>query len=97
MIGRSGRRRGAVAGTPVSGLAPGCLFATVSTLATCLLLFVNGGLVAAICSAASRSGVSILSNTGVHQFFLFVGPVVLVVIQWMMIDYVTSRIRRGPS
>ena len=79
-----------------SGMAQGCLFATASTLLTCFLLFINGGLVSAICNAALASGVSIMRTTGVHQFCLFVGPVVLVVIQWMMIDYVINRLRRWP-
>lgn len=79
-----------------SGMAQGCFFATASTLITCFLLFINGGLMAAICNAALRSGVAFMRTTGVHQFCLFVGPVVLVVIQWMMIDYVVNRVRRWP-
>lgn len=79
-----------------SGMLQGCLFATASTLLTCFMLFINGGLVAAICNAALRSGANIMRTQGVHQFCLFVGPVVLVVIQWMMIDYVVNRVRRWP-
>ena len=79
-----------------SGLAQGCVFATASTLITCVLLFINGGLMAAICNAALRSGVVFMRTTGVQQFCLFVGSVLLVVIQWIMIDYVVNRVRRWP-
>lgn len=79
-----------------SGMAQGCLFATGATVLTCIMLFVNGGLVAALCNAALASNVAIMRTSGVHQFCLFVGPVVLVVLEWMMIDYVVNRLRRWP-
>jgi hypothetical protein len=81
--------------TSTTGTGAGCFLAAISTLVTCLLLFVNGGLIAAICSALIRSGSTTLANAGVNQFVLFCGPVVLVVIEWIMIDYVVSRFRRS--
>ena len=75
-------------------ISRGFLFAVGSTLLTCFLLFINGGLVSAICNAAILANLAGMQTAGVHQFLLFVGPVFLVVIQWMMIDYVTSRLRR---
>lgn len=78
------------------GIANGCLFAIASTLVTCLLLFINGGLVAAICEVTMDSGPIWLTDSRTVQFVLFVGPVCLVVVQWVMIDYVISRMRRLP-
>lgn len=78
------------------GIPRGCAFALASTLLTCGLLFINGALVSALCTAASDSWPTLLSDHRVLQFLLFVGPVVLVIIEWMMIDYVVSRMRRQP-
>lgn len=78
------------------GIPRGCAFALASTLLTCGLLFINGALVSALCTAASDSWPALLSDHRVLQFLLFVGPVVLVIIEWMMIDYVVSRMRRQP-
>ena len=79
----------------VTGMGLGCLFAIASTLLTCLLLFINGGLVQAAYAMLTPSGPAILRDAKVSQFVLFVGPVLLVVIEWVMIDFVTSRLRRS--
>ena len=86
---------------PGVGLTSGCLFALASTLITCLLLFINGGLVAAICDSVMGPDEQIITllstdSNGVIQFILFVGPVLLVIVEWMMIDFVIDRIRRWP-
>jgi hypothetical protein len=78
------------------GTHRGCVFALASTLLTCGLLFINGGLVSALCDAARESWPGWFEEYRVDQFLFFVGPVLLVVIQWMMIDYVVSRVRRHP-
>lgn len=79
-----------------SGIGPGCLFAATSTVVTCMLLFINGSMVTAIYSAVAETGPAVMHDPRLIQFVLFVGPVLLVVAQWVMIDYVLSRLRRSP-
>lgn len=74
----------------------GCLFVVASTLLTCLLLFFNGGLVQAAYAMIAPSGPALMQNPRVSQFVLFLGPVLLVVIEWVMIDFVIGRLRRSP-
>ena len=69
----------------------GCLMAFGSALLTCLMLFINGSLVMALLTAFSTSGPSWVSKPEFAQFMLFLTPVALVVVQWMMIDYVRTR------
>ncbi|MGB7325095.1 MAG: hypothetical protein WBD31_09500 [Rubripirellula sp.] len=77
-----------------STMTAGCLLAIGSALVTSLMLFINGSLVMAVISAAQRSGPSWAANVQLSQFLLFTIPVVLVVIEWMMIDYVRTRTRQ---
>ncbi len=79
-----------------TGISHGCLFAVIATLITCGMLFINGAIVRALCDAAADPWPRVFGDHRVEQFIYFVGPVVLVVIQWMMIDYVISRVRRWP-
>lgn len=69
----------------------GCGLALASALVTSLLLFVNGALVIGILAVFARSGPSWASNRELSQFLLFTLPVALVVVQWIMIDYVRTR------
>jgi hypothetical protein len=71
----------------------GCVMAFGSALLTCLMLFVNGSLVMAILTALARNGPPWLSKPEFLQFMLFLVPVLLVVAEWMMIDYVRTRLR----
>lgn len=87
-----GESRGAV--------AAGCLFSLASAALTCGLLFINGSLVLAILQVVGAAGFDPLASDqheGLVQFALFVLPVALVVIQWMMIDYVRTRFRSRSS
>ncbi|NNE00031.1 MAG: hypothetical protein HKN47_22150 [Pirellulaceae bacterium] len=77
-----------------TGVLPGCLFALTSALVTCAMLFVNGSLVLAFLKAFSKSGFQWAREPGVMQFLLLLIPVLLVVIQWKMIDYIRGRFRR---
>ncbi len=79
-------------------MTAGCLLALGSALLTCLMLFINGSLVMALLAAFASSGPSWATKPEFSQFVLFLLPVVLVVIQWMMIDYVRTRFRqRSPE
>lgn len=82
--------------SPAMGIGPGCLYAATSTAVTCVLLFINGSMVTAIYSAAAETGPAVMHDPRLIQFVLFVGPVLLVVAEWMMIDYVLGRLRRSP-
>ncbi len=75
----------------------GSLIATGSALLTGFLLFINGSLVMAILAALAQSGPKWLSKPAFSQFMLFAMPVLLVVVEWMMIDYVRARLRQRPS
>lgn len=74
-------------------LLAGCLMTLVSASITGLLLFLNGSLVMALLTAFSASGPSWAKKPAFSQFVLFSLPVALVVIQWMMIDYLRTRFR----
>lgn len=78
-----------------SGAAAGCLFGLASTLVTGVLLFLNGALVLAVFQTLAPTGPEWMQKPEVMQFSLFVAPVVLVVLQWMMIDYLRHHLRRS--
>lgn len=78
-------------------MTAGCLMALGSAVVTCVLLFVNGSLVLAMLTAFSSSGPSWVRKPEFSQFMLFSMPVVLVVVQWMMIDYVRTRFSQRSS
>ncbi len=72
----------------------GCAIGIGSALFTCFLLYLNGSLVLAVISALQVSGDTWFEDERVAQCALFLLPVVLVVIEWMMIDYVRTRFVR---
>lgn len=73
-------------------LTYGCLFATLSALVTALMLLVNGSLVMAVLTSLTKNDVPLVSNLKFSQFLLFTIPVVMAIGQWMMIDYVRTRL-----
>ena len=81
-------------GDPPSPLATGCLLALGSALLTCLMLFINGSLVMGILTALASSGPPWLAGEKFRQFALFSLPVLLAIVQWMMIDYLRTRLSR---
>jgi hypothetical protein len=72
----------------------GCLYATISALVTSLMLLINGSFVMAILSALTINELPLVSNPRFSQFLLFTIPVLMAVGQWMMIDYVRTRLLR---
>lgn len=84
--------------SPESGgsatIAAGCLIAGSVALLTCLMLFVNGSLVLAILTALEGQGPRWFRDPRVSQFLLFAVPVLLVVVQWKLIDYLRRKLRR---
>jgi hypothetical protein len=72
----------------------GCAIGIGSALFTCFLLYLNGSLVLAVISALSQADETWQKNEQVVQCFLFIVPIILVVIEWMMIDYIRTRFLR---
>ena len=77
-----------------STIAPGCVFALASALVTCLLLFVNGSLALAFLKALAKSGSGWAHDPRLMQFVLLFLPVILVVIEWAIFDYVRRKVWR---
>jgi len=65
-----------------------------SALVSCVLLFLNGGMTMALINAAGERGHNWVTNDRITQFLVLFGPVLLLVIQWSMIDYLRSRLQR---
>jgi hypothetical protein len=79
---------------PLADFAGGCLTSLSSVVLSCGLLLLNGAFVMASLSAFSAAGVSWFENEKVSQFLLFGGPVALLIVQWMMLDYLRFLWRR---
>ena len=80
---------------PARVLPAGCLMMLLSAGVTCLMLLVNGSLVMAVLDSIPNNAPPWARKAEFVQFMLYLVPVLLVVIQWMMIDYIRSRFRRG--
>ena len=65
-------------------LLGGLLTTLGSALISCLLLIVNGALVLAIIAAVGATEPNLQT---ISQFLLFALPVALLIVEWMMIDY----------
>lgn len=72
----------------------GCAIGIGSALFTCLLLYLNGSFVLAVISALQGHEGTWFQDERVAQCTLFLVPVILVVVEWMMIDYVRTRFVR---
>jgi hypothetical protein len=77
-----------------SSVPAGCLYAFSSAIVTCVLLFLNGAIVMAFLRAVANSGAQWARNPRIMQFLLLLIPVILVVLQWMLLDYLRCRFRR---
>lgn len=69
----------------------GCMVALAWAVVACLLLFINGGLVLALLLEfeAEFDG-TWLRDERVAQLLVLIGPVVLLVMQWWLIDKLRS-------
>ncbi|GAA5508243.1 hypothetical protein Rcae01_03709 [Novipirellula caenicola] len=72
----------------------GCAATLGSVVVTCILLFFNASFVMALLTAVESKFPIWAKNAEASQFILFTMPLVLVVLQWMLIDYARSRFRR---
>lgn len=82
--------RAVVAGAQASG----CLLLALSALLSCGMLFLNGGVTMALINAAGERGYGWVNDDRITQFLVLVSPVLLLVAQWWMIDYLRSRFQR---
>ncbi|MEZ6089782.1 MAG: hypothetical protein R3C05_17490 [Pirellulaceae bacterium] len=64
------------------------LFALSSVAFGCLLLVLNGGVIAALYYSMAENGPGWMKHHSFAQFALFAGPVLLLVFQWSLIDLV---------
>lgn len=76
----------------------GCAFACGSAAITCLMLLINGSFVLAILDSIPNTAPAWVRKPEFLQFMLFLIPVLLVVVQWIVIDYVRGKFRpRDPD
>ena len=64
-----------------------------SAVITAGLLFIDGSFVMAATSVAKESGLEWIGRDDVSQTLIFMLAPLLVVVQWMMIDYLRRRLR----
>lgn len=79
-------------GSSTGWAAVGCLTTLCSAAVTTVLLFIDGSFVLAVVSMLARNQVPYMDDERVAQFLCFTLPVAMVVVQWMMIDYVRRRL-----
>ena len=80
--------------TPLSvPIWPSILSALFSAVVTCGLLFIDGSFVLAAVSVATENGMGWFDDARATQVAVFVLSPVLVILQWMMIDYLLRHVR----
>ena len=70
----------------------GCGFLLLTCIITCLLLLLNGILVTTLYNWFSPLGPDWLEREKVRQFALFVAPVLLILAEWWLVDFLVDRI-----
>ena len=77
----------------------GCARLVLACVAICLLLAVNGVLVAAMYTWVLQQGGHWVHESKIAQGLLFLGPVVLLFVEWRLFDLFAGRrsSRRAPS
>ena len=78
-----------------SGTLAACLTAMGSAVTTGFLLFLNGGVVLAAVNTLASGGLEELNDDRFSQFLVLFGPVLMVVVQWIMIDYLRTHLGRS--
>ncbi len=75
----------------------GCLMIMATALFACALLFFNGSIVMAVIDALRESDAGWVPEDQVAQFVVLLGPVLLLVVQWWLIDHLRSGLARRGS
>ena len=71
--------------------AAGCLYALLIAVVTAALLLVNGSIVLVMVQAFAQSGFALAARKDLAQVLLLALPVLMVVVQWKLIEYVFRR------
>ena len=71
----------------------GCGFILFTCLVSCLLMIINGGLVAAGYQWLADLGPKFLRQSRVAQATLFIAPVLLLFVQWWVLDHLLDFLR----
>jgi hypothetical protein len=74
----------------------GCMLIFASAILSCILLFLNGGVAMALINAAQERGYVWVNDDRITQFIVLFSPVLLLVVQWTMIDYLRTHLQRRP-
>jgi len=77
--------------------ASGCITIMLYALLSCVLLFLNGGLTMALINALGEREHGWVNDDRITQFLVLIGPVILLVFQWAMIDYLKTHLHRRQS
>ncbi|TWU43319.1 hypothetical protein Q31b_23580 [Novipirellula aureliae] len=78
---------------PRADVALGCAATILSVAITCVLLFFNASFVMALIKLLEPVLPIWARTAGATQFLLFLIPVILLVAEWMLIDFIRSRFR----
>lgn len=78
----------------------GCGFLVLTCLFSCLFLVLNSIMVVRMYPLLATLGPAVLRNRGVEQMMMFAGPVLLIFVEWWLVDTIVDglgyfRLRRG--
>lgn len=75
----------------------GCLYAGAIAVVTAVMLVINGSVVLGLVRVLARSGNDLLARPDVAQILLFVLPVLMVAVEWKLLDLAGNLRSRAPS
>jgi hypothetical protein len=75
------------------GERDGFLFQMKTVLLMCVLLVLNVAFVASLFRTVARDGPEWLRHPKVEQMILLIGPLVVLIIQWWLIDVLRHQLR----
>jgi len=70
----------------------GCGFVLLTFFFSCLLLVLNSALISRFVPPLMEAGPAFLARPGLVQAVLFIGPVVLVFVEWWLVDLVVELV-----
>jgi hypothetical protein len=68
----------------------GCGFLVLTCLFSCFFLVLNSALVVRFYPMLAWAGPSFLRNTRIEQMMMFIGPVLLIVVEWWLVDLIVD-------
>lgn len=74
----------------------GCGYVLAACLVSCFLLVLNGALVKQLYAYAANIGPEWLGNSRLEQLLKFVAPVLMLVLEWRLVDLVAD-LAGGPE